>query len=390
MLSTTKTGAYYLTGLLAGTAGLFLLLCFFTGPPSNRLWIALTVLAMLLGWVSKKSPFSQLLSLSLLWSAALAISGGAMNAANAAPLILIAAAFLVLNNRKAWLIFALLISVQLAFLLDLVTRESSHGEHTLHFIGMSITFFFAATLLALVIQLMQRSLIAQQQKTQHLRENQLRQEQLVAVGTVSAQFAHELASPVSTLKLLLEELNEQNANDPLAKDLNTTTGRITVLLNDFRDTIQSVQKNTLEMISVTSLEHSLQEQTALMLADIEMHWNMSASNAQVYADKTLLPALLALIRNAKQSAKDTPNTQVQVSSSVSEGNWQFEVKNSISGTPAESLANLGRFAVESEQGLGVGVLLSNATLERFSGALQIVVESDFVRQRVTLPVQDPS
>ena len=58
------------------------------------------------------------------------------------------------------------------------------------------------------------------------------------------------------------------------------------------------------------------------------------------------------------------------------------------GIPAELLEELGDSTVDSAHGLGMAVFLSNATLERLGGRLELSNLADGAEARVFLPLLD--
>lgn len=373
----------------------------------TALSLTLFVTLVLLGRVGERAneqdrTFLGLLSLTALWSAALAISGGAQNAANAIQLILIAAAFMTLSAYRAWVVFSLVVVVQALFLLAMFTQ--SHLGHSrgashdmLHYLGMSVTFLIAAVLLAVVIRRMQRSIQQQQQEVQRMREEQLRQEQIMAMGTASAQITHELATPLSTINMIYDELAERYPNQSMVADLAAPISQVRELLQHLRDVAEHIQTQRQQYLAVSEVYNQLRQQVSLNFPSAEVSWHLDPALAddehlQVYCDLTLVPALLGLLRNSLAgSALSEEGGRCEVSGRLQGDIWELTLTNA---TTPESLARLpqitqlGQRAVGSQQGLGFGMLLSHATLERFGGSLRVHLNHQGIfSQQIQLPLK---
>ncbi|MCC5879184.1 MAG: HAMP domain-containing histidine kinase [Idiomarina sp.] len=369
--------------------------------------LTLLVTLVLLGRVGERASeqdrvFLGLLSLTALWSAALAISGGAQNAANAIQLILIAAAFMTLPAGRAWVVFSLVVVVQALFLLAMFSqshvghsREASHDM--LHYLGMSVTFLIAAVLLAVVIRRMQRSLQQQQYEVQRMREEQLRQEQIMAMGTASAQITHELATPLSTISMIYDELAERYPNQPMVAELAAPISQVRELLQHLRDVAEHIQTQRQHYLSVSDVYHQLRQQVTLNFPSAEVTWHLDPAagdddSFQIYCDLTLVPALLGLLRNSLAGSDHSEEGgRCEVSVRIQGDSWELTIKNATTPESLQRLqqmTKLGQRAVISQQGLGFGMLLSHATLERFGGSLRVHLNHQGIFfQHIQLPLK---
>jgi two-component system sensor histidine kinase RegB len=91
----------------------------------------------------------------------------------------------------------------------------------------------------------------------------------------------------------------------------------------------------------------------------------------VLADASLLPALLNLINNAIRATKANNSQLIEISSESIDGFWQLTIRDFGKGFTLSKLKELGVKPVDSEEGLGMAVFLSHASLERLGGKLAL-------------------
>lgn len=410
MQRVANSTAYFLRALYIGTAILFMLMAIisvnaqqFTGLYS---WVALCVLSVMLSLATWRSYlltadyriFLQIIGLTLLWVLALALSGGIMNPANALLLLPVAVAFLTLNRWQAWIVLTFILIAQSVFTLLLVF-QSGHADsaisspHANHYFGMSLTFYVAAILLAMAIGVIRKRLERSQYELLQLRETQLRQEQILAVATASAQYTHELATPLGTLSLLHEEIAEELPKHPVIKEMAEPIARVSKLLSELRSVTHALDSSTLVSMPIMAIQSELREQMTIASAQTPVEYIFACDSAcSVRADRALLPALLNLIRNAAHEAAESGAGGVIIKSFCSENDWLLQIENpNVSMTP-EKLQQIGLQRMHSRNGLGIGMMLSHATLERFSGSLAVNLtksnesNSEIVVQEVRIPL----
>ncbi|WP_157957829.1 sensor histidine kinase [Aliidiomarina celeris] len=355
-------------------------------------WALLTVVSVALTWLSyalRRTQTTyhlsgQLLLLIALWGAAVYLLGGAMSSTNAIQLILVALLFLVLPLSHALALLLFMVAIQVVYVLQLIAMHSQHDQHQ-HFVGMSVSFLIAAVILAAVTYSLRQALERNEKKMAELREEQMRQEQVLAVATASAQMSHELATPLGTLKLWLDELDETENHD--LEPIRHPIERMTTLLAELQQTARNIQANEKTSKTIQQLESELKHLIILQYPEHPVQWTLTCSQRIIMVDETLSSALLNLIRNAIQHQQTTQNlTQaVDVESSVTENLWQLRIRNAFHGDPS-TLATLGLHIQSSQHGLGIGTLLSHATLERFHGHLSLSTKDGFVEQRVEIPL----
>ncbi len=93
-------------------------------------------------------------------------------------------------------------------------RDRFGGDFNLHIFGMWINYLIAAVMIAVFVGMMSRTVRKRDAELNRQRETALRDEGILALGTLAASAAHELNTPLSTIGLLVDELQEQCSDQP--------------------------------------------------------------------------------------------------------------------------------------------------------------------------------
>ncbi|MGD8175532.1 sensor histidine kinase [Marinimicrobium sp. ARAG 43.8] len=325
----------------------------------------------------------------LLWNGVVWLTGGATNPFAALLLIPLVLAFLLLPPR--WAAGLLLVSIT-GQLVQLVAIPDMHaGAHGMdrHFEAMVIGFVIAAVLMAVTLLYLRRQLHQRDQDIQQLREAQLRDEQLLAVGTAAAQLTHEMATPVQSVRLLMDEmevgLNESSraATEIEREMIRQQLDRMQSLLSDWRLIAEDVRERRLQPLSVKALLQSVRDLLLITRPGEQVMWAVQSAlgDIQVRADRTLIPAILSLLHNALDA-----DGQVKAKSHINGDVWQLVIDNDGRSLAPELQARLGAEFVASDTGFGVGALVSYATLERFGGRVYWSGDERGTRTLLELPI----
>jgi two-component system, sensor histidine kinase RegB len=346
--------------------------------------------------------FSVLLIDSLLWTAWLYFSGGATNAFISLLLLPIALAAVTLPLWAAWSLTALstlAYSLMIFFVPSLDTggapRTSEHAAmgHEMmahmahgtmdmgsHYLGMWLNFVVSALALTTSVALIARRMRKQDAELAYHREAQLTQEQLLALGTASAQMAHQLATPLSSLRLLLDEAKESAL--PLAQqtatsaEMDVALGRCEHTLKELRLATESIRSRRISKQNVAELIQDLQHSCLLFMPQAQIHWPeaiaSSLAEIELNTDPSVVPALMALIENGlRASMEHTQQAKVKVELALlaADEGIGLRIRDFGQGIAPSLLAQLGNRLVQSPKGLGAALLLSHASIERLGGQL---------------------
>jgi two-component system sensor histidine kinase RegB len=350
-------------------------------------------------FLSENSLFAVLFIDTLFWIAWLYFSGGATNAFISLLLLPIALAAVTLPLWAAWSLTALstLAYSLMIFavpgsemVMDPTAIDPSAMDHsamghasmdmTSHYLGMWLNFVVSALALTTSVALIARRMRRQDAQLAYHREAQLTQEQLLALGTASAQMAHQLATPLSSLRLLLDEAKESPL--PLAEQTETSEemdvalGRCEHTLKELRLATESIRSRRISKQSVAKLIQDLQHSCLLFMPQAQIHWPDAIAShlaeKELNTDPSVVPALMALIENGLRASMEhieLAKVSVEVALLPADQGIGLRIRDFGQGIAPSLLAQLGNRLVQSPKGLGAALLLSHASFERLGGQL---------------------
>jgi two-component system sensor histidine kinase RegB len=292
---------------------------------------------------------------------------------------------------------ALLAIASYSVLLWLLPMAVMHGNMQSHFIGVWINFLFSSIVVATVVGQMARRIPQKEQAIAAFREEQLKQEKIMSLGGASAQITYQLATPIVTVKLLVDELSEELPEHPAIVDLQRQLLRCSRSLAEFRQMVFEIKEQKSKEVLCADIVQQVRDHINLNYPDVrvnffsEKHQSILSENAKVLADASLLPAILNLVNNAIRSTKVSGSDKIELSSLFDEKNWQLSMRDFGRGFTQLTLSELGVKPVNSKQGLGMAVFLSHASLERLGVTLALtnhVAGGALVTLKLALVVND--
>ncbi len=299
-------------------------------------------------------------------------SGGATNPFVSLMLVPIIIAAISLRPRWVWLLatvaggyYALLL-----FVYQPLAIADPAAASNMHLGGMWFNFLISAALIAFFITRMHTGLRARDGELAALREKQLRDERILALGTQAALAAHELATPLATIQTTAHELAIEFANDPdigadcqlLEKQAQACKRILTQLAARARDS--TPQPTPLDAWLSALITH-----WQVIRPDVPLKTDM----APTHRDFTPPDGLEQAILNVLNNAADASPAGVELSVSVADNALFIDIADRGPGFTPEQKAQAGRvlFSDKPGQGWGMGLVLTHATLERAGGTLTL-------------------
>ncbi|MCW8809308.1 MAG: ATP-binding protein [Rhodanobacter sp.] len=268
--------------------------------------------------------------------------------------------------------------------------NSSEGE-SLRDIGMGVNFAITALLLGFFINRLARAVRMQQLEVQRVRERALRDEGILAIATQAAGAAHELNTPLSTMRTLLPEMRREHATDTaLAEDLTLLEGQVDRCRTILREMVafgKAQLSQEPERLSVGEFIHGCLERFQLLRPEAELTLELDQRTAglRLRTPPGLRHALLNLLNNAADASASLDSNVVSFQV-LRDDHWlQFCVRDHGPGfTPTGQPQLIGQ--TQKQAGLGIGLALAEATAERLDGELIAVNVAHGAELRLRLPL----
>lgn len=322
----------------------------------------------------------------------IACSGGIANPFTSLFLLPIAFAALALPLR--WLYATALACCSGYALSALFGRALPHAHNLpgdgfdLHLWGMVVNFLISV---AVLVYFLSRLAAAQRRREQELallRERFARNEGIVALATHAASVAHELNTPLATLTLMLDDLVDAPQHYDAAS-LHDEHVEMRGLVNVCRDRVR-------ELASPASGESGVE--TALLLEQEIERWQRMRPGITLERhgevptglriDAAIGHLVLALLNNAADASLAAGRARVELRLHVTGSELSGTIRDHGHGFDADrAFLPTTLFDSSKPDGLGVGLALSHATVERLGGELTMHSErGSGVSVRFRLPL----
>jgi two-component system sensor histidine kinase RegB len=283
--------------------------------------------------------------------------------------------------------------VLLRWFVPLPMNELSANDHgfSLHVAGMGVNFGITALLLGFFINRLATAVRQQQQEVQRVRERALRDEGILAIATQAAGAAHELNTPLSTMRTLLPELRREHATDAaLNEDLQLLEGQVERCRSILREMVafgKAQLSQEPERLALPAFIHGCVERFKLLRpeAELELAVQPQLDALVLRTPPGLRHALLNLLNNAADASALCDSHFVMLEVRRHEQWLDWIVRDRGPGfTPAGATAAIGISGKQS--GLGIGLALAEATAERLTGELIIANTGNGAELRLRLPL----
>lgn len=328
-------------------------------------------------------------------------TGGPFNPFSFLYLVNIALAAVVLRAQWTWMLvgLALLCLGALPFLdyRELPLGEVGPlGQVTVHQQGVWVAFGVAAAFIVHFLWRVTGALAERERELERTRKEGARKEKLASLATMTGGAAHELATPLGTIALAAKELERQLERDghtgQTVDDVRLIREQVARCRRILDQMAVGVGKSGGESVENVTLGALFSEVLAGVRDRPPVHLDLDADQASDnlrVPPRALAQAVRSLITNAQDASPERETVRVRA---VIEGSVVvIEVVDRGAGMAADVLDRVGEpfFTTKQPgQGMGLGLFLTRAVVERLGGSLAI--ESDPPRgttARVIVPTE---
>jgi len=251
--------------------------------------------------------------------------------------------------------------------------SESTSMFSLHLYGMWFTFAFSALLISTFVVKMKNQLTKQQQKINAQRETALRDEQVIAIATQAANVAHHMGTPLSTISVIANDLKHEPELKAFLEDLNILSSQVELCRNELQQLRMDTDKNHQQLTSHIQVKQQLQEITdelTLLHPQTTINLDLSQCNSEsgIQADQGLKLAILSLLNNACEASPQ----KIKIGVKHQHDQLIIQIRDYGEGIPQSLEGSLQQPTQSTKSaGLGLGLFLSHATVERQGGTVRL-------------------
>jgi two-component system sensor histidine kinase RegB len=251
-----------------------------------------------------------------------------------------------------------------------------HHDIELHVFGMWFGFVFTAVLVAYFVVEMAETLREQDRRLAEAREQVLRNERVVALGTLAAGAAHEMGTPLGTMAIIIHELEQEFAQS----GIDDMEDKMRILREQVRRCKQALSVMSASAGEIRAESGKLMP-VSRFIEEVITSWRQQRLNSpleyinqgfepspKILAERTLTHALVNILNN---SAEVSPH-RVELRARWTYEMAVLEISDEGPGIAPAVSARLGKTPVSSkDHGLGVGLFLAFAAIERLGGSISM-------------------
>ena len=268
-------------------------------------------------------------------------------------------------------------------------HHNEDDAFNVHVMGMWLGFVISAMVVAYFVVQMAQAVRSRDETLARVREEILRNERIVALGTQAASAAHELGTPLSTMAVVIGELQHDAAATQSA--LRDSLAILDEQVRGCKRILDKIMANAQD--SGVALPQPADTLIAEVLDEWQLlrptaHYHYRCSGVQpaplLIADVTLRAALMNLLNNAA----DASPQPIEILARWDSSSFTLEIRDHGKGLSDEAALKAGSaFFTTKKEGRGLGLLLANATIERMGGTVRLYNrEEGGATTELTLPI----
>lgn len=267
------------------------------------------------------------------------------------------------------------------------SAQAHDADFGVHVLGMWLGFVLAAALIAGFAVKMSATLRSRDAVLAAMRENTLRQERVVALGTLATGAAHELGTPLSTLAVLIKDI-EPGAGIPpgTLAILRTQIARCKEILASLTAAAGQARAEAGRNLALDDFLNEIVRRWLAVRPGVTAPARFDGVRPapRIVAEQTLAQAITNILNNAA----DASPQHVEIDGRWTGDELVLEIADRGPGLAPEFAHQDGEpFRTTKSDGLGLGLFLAYTTFSRFGGEVRIINrDGGGVLCRLTLPL----
>ncbi|WP_051937775.1 ATP-binding protein [Ferriphaselus sp. R-1] len=260
----------------------------------------------------------------------------------------------------------------------------------MHVFGMWLGFVISAAVVAYFVVRMAQAVRERDEALARIREETLRNERVVALGLQAASAAHELGTPLSTLAVVIGELQHEAAALPEWRaDLALLDGQVRNCRRILDKMLASAQDTASGTTRTEPIDRFLLEtldEWQLLRPTVQCSYTPTTTGGTPQLDFD--PALRAALLNLLNNAADASPERIAVQARWNAQQLVLEILDYGSGLTPEAATRAGSaFFTTKQEGRGLGLFLANTSIERLGGKVRLFNRTEGgATTEVTLPL----
>ncbi len=308
-------------------------------------------------------------------AALLYMTGGSTNPFISLFLVPLTLAAASLPGRYTWAIAGAALCGYTLLMAWYVPLHRQYGVNfSLHVLGMWFGFVLSAILISYFAVKMSATLRERDRALAQARENALRDERLVALGTLAAGAAHELGTPLATMAVLAKDLeSECGAMPAVAEPLRVLRGQIARCKDILSKLAVSAGQTRAEAGRSRALDRYLAQLTEQWhstrpAVGLRQRWQGTQPAPHIIADQTLTHAITNILNNAADASEQS----VEINGRWDEVELCMDICDQGDGVSDAAASHAGEpFFTTKPLGQGLGLFLAQSTIKRLGGSVQL-------------------
>ena len=333
---------------------------------------------------------------ALILGALLYYTGGSTNPFVSLFLVPIALAASFISIGYVLAITLLCILLYSFLMLNHYTMPSAHGrfggDFNLHIIGMWVNFILSSVVVVIFISGLAKQARRHTQMLAEHEKEQMRNEYIVSLGTLAAGTAHEISTPLSNIGMMADELVANPADKELVKDFAQTIKEqqqhCVNQLQLLRSASDQSQDELVDAGDAQELLDSILDRWSPMRPEIRIRREFNLQDAShIIIPPTISHAIINLLNNAADATLENNHSEIIVNAAIKNNRLFIDIDDFGKGFNEEQINLAGNIAFSTKkEGLGVGLMLSHASLARYDGKITIHRRDDGVRTTICIPM----